>query len=253
MKEFDELIKIIKKLRSPEGCPWDREQTLDTLKPHLLEETYEVLEAMDIGGNELKGELGDLLLQIVFQANISEEKGEFSIEDVIDSISQKMIRRHPHVFEKIGELKSSEEVLIKWEEIKKNEKEHKDRKSNLDGIPKGMPALLRAEKIQKKASKVGFDWSNINGVIDKVLEEIQELKVEIIAIKKNKAEEELGDLFFALVNLSRHMGVNPEVCLNNASNKFEKRFRSVEMKCDLENSNLEEMNRIWEEVKKNEE
>ncbi|MGL6025197.1 MAG: nucleoside triphosphate pyrophosphohydrolase, partial [Cetobacterium sp.] len=230
--------------------PWDREQTLGTLKPYLLEETYEVLEAMDIGGNELKGELGDLLLQIIFQSNISEEKGEFSIEDVIENISKKMIRRHPHVFNEAEELKSSEEVLVKWEEIKKGEKEHENRKSILDGIPKGMPALLRAEKIQKKVAKVGFDWPDIVGVIDKVSEEIEELKVEIISMEKEKSEEELGDLFFALVNLSRHMGVNPEICMNKASDKFEKRFRKVEMKCDLEKASLEDMNKVWEEIKK---
>jgi MazG family protein len=250
MEKFDELVQIIKKLRAPNGCPWDREQTLDSLKPHLLEETYEVLEAMDIGGDELKGELGDLLLQIVFQSNISEEKGEFSIEDVIESISKKMIRRHPHVFEGTEELSSSEEVLVRWEEIKKTEKEHKNRKSALDGVPKGLPGLLRAEKIQKKAAKVGFDWPNINEVIDKVSEEIEELKVEIAAMQKEKAEEELGDLFFALVNLSRHMGINPELCMNKASDKFEKRFRKVEERCDLENATLEEMDKVWEEVKK---
>ncbi|MGL5001268.1 MAG: nucleoside triphosphate pyrophosphohydrolase [Cetobacterium sp.] len=250
MEKFNELVQIIKKLRSPGGCPWDREQTLGTLKPYLLEETYEVLEAMDIGGNELKGELGDLLLQIIFQSNISEEKGEFSIEDVIENISKKMIRRHPHVFDEAEELKSSEEVLVKWEEIKKGEKEHENRKSILDGIPKGMPALLRAEKIQKKVAKVGFDWPDIVGVIDKVSEEIEELKVEIISMEKEKSEEELGDLFFALVNLSRHMGVNPEICMNKASDKFEKRFRKVEMKCDLEKASLEDMNKVWEEIKK---
>lgn len=250
MEKFNELVQIIKKLRSPGGCPWDREQTLGTLKPYLLEETYEVLEAMDIGGNELKGELGDLLLQIIFQSNISEEKGEFSIEDVIENISKKMIRRHPHVFNEAEELKSSEEVLVKWEEIKKGEKEHENRKSILDGIPKGMPALLRAEKIQKKVAKVGFDWPDIVGVIDKVSEEIEELKVEIISMEKEKSEEELGDLFFALVNLSRHIGINPEICMNKASDKFEKRFRKVEMKCDLEKASLEDMNKVWEEIKK---
>ncbi|MGL6130275.1 MAG: nucleoside triphosphate pyrophosphohydrolase, partial [Fusobacteriaceae bacterium] len=177
-------------------------------------------------------------------------KGEFSIEDVIENISKKMIRRHPHVFDEAEELKSSEEVLVKWEEIKKNEKEHENRKSILDGIPKGMPALLRAEKIQKKVAKVGFDWPDIVGVIDKVSEEIEELKVEIISMEKEKSEEELGDLFFALVNLSRHMGVNPEICMNKASDKFEKRFRKVEMKCDLEKASLEDMNKVWEEIKK---
>ncbi len=250
MKKFDKLVEIIKKLREPNGCPWDREQTLESLKPHLLEETYEVLEAMDEGGEKLKGELGDLLLQIVFQSNICEEKGEFKIDDVIDSISEKMIRRHPHVFGKKVEIKTSDEVLVNWEKIKKEEKEHVERASILDGVPKGMPALLRAEKLQKKASKVGFDWSEVHGVIDKVEEEIGELRHEIMSGDEEKAKEELGDLFFALVNLSRHLGVNPELCLNEASNKFERRFRYVEKNCDLEEATLEQMDRLWEESKK---
>lgn len=250
MKKFDDLVEIIKKLREPGGCPWDREQTLESLKPHLLEETYEVLEAMDEGGEKLKGELGDLLLQVVFQSNICEEKGEFQIEDVIDSISEKMIRRHPHVFGDEVAVKTSDEVLFNWEKIKKNEKEHAERTSVLDGVPRGMSALLRAEKLQKKASKVGFDWVEIHGVIDKVEEEIGELRDEIMAGEEIKAKEELGDLFFALVNLSRHLGVNPELCLNQASNKFEKRFRYVEDNCNLEEATLEEMDKIWEESKK---
>lgn len=250
MQKFDELVEIIKKLRAPDGCPWDREQTLESLKPHLLEETYEVLEAMDEGGDKLMGELGDLLLQVVFQSNICDEKGEFSIEDVVQAISEKMIRRHPHVFGELSDIKTSDEVLVNWEKIKKEEKEHKDRKSILDGVPKGLPALLKAEKLQKKASKVGFDWPEVHGVIDKVEEEIDELRDEIMVGNKEKAQEELGDLFFALVNLSRHLGVNPETCLNAASAKFEKRFRYVEENYDLENATLEEMDRIWEEAKK---
>ncbi|WP_432204815.1 nucleoside triphosphate pyrophosphohydrolase [Cetobacterium somerae] len=250
MEKFNKFVNIIKKLRKPDGCPWDREQTLETLKPHLLEETYEVLEVMDEGGEKLKNELGDLLFQIVFQANICEEKGEFKIDDVIDSISEKMIRRHPHVFGEKNNIKTSDEVLINWEKIKKEEKEHKDRNSVLDGIPKGMSALLRAEKLQKKASKIGFDWPEIHGVIDKVEEEIDELRDEIMMENIEKAREELGDLFFALVNLSRHLGVNPEICLNEASNKFERRFRYVESNCNLEESTLEEMDKLWEEAKK---
>ncbi|WP_418964689.1 nucleoside triphosphate pyrophosphohydrolase [Cetobacterium sp.] len=250
MKKFDDFVEIIKKLREPDGCPWDREQTLESLKPHLLEETYEVLEAMDEGGEKLKGELGDLLLQVVFQSNICEEKGEFKIEDVIDSISEKMIRRHPHVFENDTDIKTSDEVLINWEKIKKEEKEHADRTSILDGVPKGMPALLRAEKLQKKASKIGFDWNEIHGVIDKVEEEIDELRDEVMVGNEEKAKEELGDLFFALVNLSRHLGVNPELCLNAASDKFEKRFRYVETHCNLKEATLEEMDKVWEESKK---
>ncbi|MGL4867553.1 MAG: nucleoside triphosphate pyrophosphohydrolase [Cetobacterium sp.] len=250
MHKLDEFVQLIKKLRSKDGCPWDKEQTLETLKPHLLEETYEVLEAMDIGGDSLKGELGDLLLQIVFQSNISEEKGEFTIGDVIESISEKMIRRHPHVFGELEGIKTSDEVLINWEKIKKEEKEHADRQSILDGIPKGMPALIKAEKIQKKVSKIGFDWSEIKSVIDKVEEEIEELKVEIKSKDNQKIEEELGDLLFSIVNLSRHLKINPELCLNKASKKFEERFRYVEKKCDFKNTSLKEMEEAWNEAKK---
>ncbi|MEG1451071.1 MAG: nucleoside triphosphate pyrophosphohydrolase [Cetobacterium sp.] len=250
MEKFENFVNLIKQLRSPEGCPWDREQTLETLKPHLLEETYEVLEAMSEGGDNLKSELGDLLLQIVFQANISEEKNEFSIEDVIDSISEKMIRRHPHVFEDKNIASNSSEVLINWERIKSEEKEHENRKSILDGIPTSFPALLRAEKLQKKASKVGFDWPEIHGVIDKVEEEIEELRDEIVSNNLEKAQEELGDLLFALVNLARHLNINPEICLNKASDKFDKRFRYVESHCDFEKASLEEMDNLWDEAKK---
>ena len=250
MDKFQNFVNLIKQLRSPDGCPWDREQTLETLKPHLLEETYEVLEAMDEGGDNLKSELGDLLLQIVFQSNISEEKNKFSINDVIDGISEKMIRRHPHVFMSKNMASNSSEVLINWERIKSEEKEHENRKSVLDGVPKNFPALLRAEKLQKKASKVGFDWLEIHGVIDKVEEEIQELRDEIILNDTKKAQEELGDLFFALVNLARHLNINPEICLNQASDKFDKRFRYVESHCDLKISSLDVMDKLWEEAKK---
>ncbi len=250
MSKFYELVDVIKKLRAPDGCPWDREQTLETLKPHLLEETYEVLEAMDKGGDELKGELGDLLLQVVFQSNISEEKGEFNIDDVVDSIKNKMIRRHPHVFQDSSLAETSEEVLINWEKIKMSEKEHSNRKSILDGKTKGLPALMVSEKMQKKASKVGFDWPDISGVIDKVEEEIDELRDEIMSDKIESIEEELGDLFFAMVNLARHLNINPELCLNKASKKFDERFRYIEGKCNLEEATLEDMDNLWEEAKK---
>ena len=250
MRNLEKLVDIIEKLRGPNGCPWDREQTLQTLKPYLLEETYEVLEAMDEGGEKLKGELGDLLLQIVLQSSISKENGEFTIEDVIESISQKMIRRHPHVFKKRDSEIKTEEVLINWEKIKRKEKEHEERKSILDGVPSNFPALLRAEKLQKKASKVGFDWSKKEDVMIKLEEELEELKEEIKAKNSNKIEEELGDVFFTLVNLARHLKINPEICLNKASNKFEKRVRHIEKNCEIENTTLEIMNKFWDEVKK---
>lgn len=251
MKELDRLVEIMRRLRGPGGCPWDREQTLESLKPYLLEEAYETLEAMDEGGDALKGELGDLLLQVIFQAQICEEKGEFSLEDVIEAIGEKMIRRHPHVFGDI-EVKDSNEVLINWEKIKKDEREHRDRISVLDGIPKGMPALMRAEKIQKKAAKTGFDWERVTDVLDKVEEEIKEFREALN--EKNRAEmkNEFGDILFSLVNLARHLEINSTESLISTTNKFEERFRYVESKCDLSESSLEKMEKLWEEAKKKE-
>lgn len=250
MKEFDELVEIVRILRAPNGCPWDREQTLESLKPFLLEETYEVLEAMDYGDERLKGELGDLLLQIVFQSDIAREDKKFEIKDVIIAIKEKLIRRHPHIF---GDVKvsNSEEVLKNWEMIKKEEKEHKDRKSILDGIPKNFPALLRADKIQKKVAKVGFDWGELEGVFAKVKEEIEELEEAMKNKGKSDIEEELGDLFFTLVNLSRWLKINPEICLKNACDKFEKRFKYVESRCSLEKTSLDKLEKIWSEAKNN--
>lgn len=249
MEKFEKLVEVISRLREPDGCPWDREQTIESLKPYLLEETYEVLEAMDEKGDSLKGELGDLLLQIVFQAQISKEEGGFNIDDVVDGITEKMIRRHPHVFKSNSSSITSNEVLVNWEKIKLQEKEHENRKSILDGIPKGMPSILVAEKIQKKVSKVGFDWDNIDDVINKVEEELKELKEEIKNKDRNKMEDELGDVFFSLVNLSRHLKINPEISLGKANTKFQKRFKYVEKNCTLENTTPSEMNILWEEAK----
>lgn len=252
MKEIDKLIEIIKKLRSPAGCPWDREQNLQTLRSYLLEESYEVLEAMEKGGEDLKGELGDLLLQIVFQSVISEEKGEFNFEDVVKKINNKMIRRHPHVFLDKNIAKNTEEVLYNWEQIKKKEKEHKNRESVLDGIPRTFSSILRAEKLQKKVSKYGFDWEKIEDVENKVKEEVEEFLVEIKAENFEKKEEEFGDLLFSLVNLARHLRIDPEIALKKASDKFEKRFRYVESKCEIKKENLELMEKYWKEVKESE-
>lgn len=248
MTEVEKLVEIMKQLRSPEGCPWDREQDLESLKLYLLEEAYETLEAMDEGGEKLKGELGDLLLQIIFQAQISEEKGEFNFEDVAKTINDKMIRRHPHVFGSI-DVKDSSEVLINWEKIKKEEKEHADRKSALDGIPKGMPALMRAEKIQKKAAKVGFEWDKIEDVLDKVEEEIQEFREALQQGDRKEIKGEFGDILFSLVNLSRHLGISSTESLLETTKKFEERFRYIESKCDIEQATLEDMEKLWQEAK----
>lgn len=249
MKEFYRLVKIMDKLRSENGCPWDKKQTRDSLKTPFLEEVYETLEAMDIGGEELCGELGDLLLHIVFQAKIAKEKGEFDIEDVSYEICEKLIRRHPHIFSDI-KVQTSEEVAINWEKIKKQEKIHQNRKSILDGIPKGLPSLLRAEKLQKKVANYGFDWDNPSDVYKKVLEEQREVQEAVLEDDIEHIEEEIGDLLFAITNYARHLKIDSSEALRKSTNKFEKRFRYIEKNYNLEEKDLKKMEKLWEEAKK---
>lgn len=253
MNDFQKLLEIMSTLRSENGCPWDKEQTRESLKPFLIEETYEVLDALDEGDPEkIKEELGDLLFQIVFHCQIAKEKGEFDIDEVIKKIIDKMIARHPHVF---GEEKfeTSEEVLKQWEERKREE--GKLRESILEGIPKELPSLLRAQRLQARAARVGFDWKRVEDVIEKLEEELHEFKV---ALKNNKnqkeIEDELGDIFFVLVNISRFVGVNPEDALRKTISKFISRFRYIEMKAkdtgkSLSDMTLEEMDALWNEAK----
>jgi XTP/dITP diphosphohydrolase/tetrapyrrole methylase family protein/MazG family protein len=252
MKEFDELITIMERLRGENGCPWDREQTLETLKFPLVEETYEVLEAMDEGGPALREELGDLLLQIIFQAQISAEKKDFTIRDVILDISEKLIRRHPHVFKERADI-TSDEVVQNWEEIKKTEENHADRKSAMDGIPKALPPVMKAEKLQKRAAHVGFDWSHAEEVIAKIEEELREVKlalqIEARKAEKPQTQEEIGDLLFATVNLARFLKLNASDALSGTNKRFERRFRYVEEHCDMEKSDLATMDRYWNEAK----
>jgi len=239
----------MQKLRSPKGCPWDREQNFNSLLPYLLEESYEYIDAVQSGNVKLMvEELGDVLLQVVFHAQIAKEEGKFTIDDVIKAICEKMIRRHPHVFgdENLG---TSAEVLKKWEEIKNSEKEEKP-KSAMDKVPRSMVALSRAQELSRRAAKVGFDWSNPEPVLEKVKEEIAEFELE-----KNgslEAEEEFGDILFALVNLARHKGINAETALARANAKFEKRFRQVEILAggNPQNFTLEELDKFWNEAKK---
>lgn len=249
MNEFYKLVDIMKKLRAPNGCPWDREQTIETLKPYLLEETYETLEAMDIGGEELKGELGDLLLNIIFQSLIKEEEGEFTIDDVAKKVSEKMIRRHPHVFADT-EIEGTNDVIKNWDEIKKKEKEHKGRKSVLDGIPKIYPPLAKAYKLQSKAAKVGFDWEDEVGALNKLEEELGEMKAAYENNDRENLKEEIGDVVFTLVNIARKLDIDIVDSVMKTNNKFEHRFRYVEDNCDLGKSTLEEMDRLWNEAKK---
>ena len=241
------------KLRSADGCPWDREQTRAGLTKYLIEETYEVVEAIEEEDPEkIREELGDLLFQIVFHCQIGKERGEFGIEDVIDKISEKMISRHPHVF---GDAKfeTSEEVVKQWEDRKKEE--GKNRESILEGVPKEMPSLLRAHRIQSRASKAGFDWSHVDGALEKLEEELHEFRVAIKNKEQKEIEDELGDVFFSLVNVARFVGVNPEDALRKTISKFISRFRYIEMKAAdkgvrLSDMTIEEMDSLWDEAKK---
>jgi len=248
MKEFQRLLDIMKKLRAPGGCPWDREQTIESLKPYLLEETYETLEAMDIGGETLKGELGDLLLQIVFQSLIMEEEGHFDIEDVSKGIADKLVRRHPHVFGDV-DVEDSGEVLVNWEKIKREEKEHEYRKSILDGVPKTFPPLMRAAKLQTKAARVGFDWKEVDGALVKMEEEIEEMREAFANEDMVNLKEEIGDVMFSMINVARLAGIDINDALTQTNNKFENRFRYIEDRCDIEEADLETMENLWNEAK----
>jgi tetrapyrrole methylase family protein/MazG family protein len=253
--DFEKLIEIMAALRSEDGCPWDREQTRESLKPFLVEETYEVIEAIDEGEpGKIREELGDLLFQIIFHAQVSKEKGDFDIHDVIEGIAIKMINRHPHVFGD-EKQKSPSEVLKRWEEIKRQEGKQRD--SILEGVPKNLPSLLRAHRLQDRASRVGFDWSRIDDVIEKLDEEVEEFKKAIQRNSISEIEDELGDIFFALVNISRFVGVNPEDALRKTISKFIKRFRHIEIAAaeagrSLSDMTLEEMDLLWRDAKQEE-
>lgn len=238
--ELDPLVKVMSRLRSPDGCPWDIEQSHATLRRYIIEEVYEVLEAIDEQDpTHLCEELGDLLLQIVFHARMAEEAGDFSMQDVVDTVTEKLIRRHPHVFGDIS-VQDAAEVIVNWDAIKRREKKQKP-KSALDGVPQGLPALLRANKLQMKAAKVGFDWDDIAPVWDKVAEELAELRQAATSGDPAEIEDELGDVVFAVVNLGRFLGVETEVALNRANNKFSRRFFQVE-------ALLRQQGRKWQEL-----
>ncbi|GJL77758.1 MAG: nucleoside triphosphate pyrophosphohydrolase [Nitrospinaceae bacterium] len=252
---FKKLTAIVDTLMSENGCPWDKVQTHDTLKPYLVEEVYETLEALDAGNpQDIKDELGDLLYQILFHAKISAQNKEFDISDVIDSISEKMVRRHPHVF-KDGKLDTPDEVVDQWEEIKKTEDNHSKRESVLDGIPKHLPGLLRAQKLQKKAAKNGFDWDQITAVFDKLDEEIAEFKEAVLSGKDDDIASELGDILFVLVNIARHKKIDAEEALRKTNNKFIQRFQHIEREVAkkgkvLKDTPLDEMEKYWQDAKK---
>jgi tetrapyrrole methylase family protein/MazG family protein len=253
---FLNLVQLIAALRGPEGCPWDRKQTPGSLKPFLVEECYEVIDALDEGNpDKIKEELGDLLFQILFHARIAEEAGQFTMQDVITGIQEKMTRRHPHVFGD-EKLSTDKEVLANWEEIKKKEKGHEDRKSVLEGVPKELPSLLRAHRLQERAARVGFDWNHLNEALPKLDEEMAEFKESLKEENAGKIEEELGDLFFTLVNISRFLGVNPDEALRKTISKFIHRFRYIEEHAEnagrsLNDMPLDDMEKLWQESKKN--
>jgi tetrapyrrole methylase family protein/MazG family protein len=251
---FQSLVELMARLRGPDGCSWDRKQTADSLKPFLIEECYEVVDALDEGvPGKVKEELGDLLFQIVFHARIAEEQGQFTIEDVIAGNLEKMVRRHPHVFGD-ARLSTDEEILANWEEIKKKEKGYGDRKSVLEGVPRHLPSLLRAHSLQERAARVGFDWSRIDEALPKLDEEMAEFKESLKQKDADGIEEELGDIFFMLVNISRFVGVNPENALRKTISKFIYRFRHIEEHAaktgrPLNDMTLAEMEKLWQESK----
>ena len=254
LNSLSKLIKITDTLMGEDGCPWDKVQTRESLKPYLVEETYEVLDALDANDPEkIKDELGDLLYQILFHSKISSLKGEFDFRDVIDNLSEKMVRRHPHVF-KEGELNTPDQVVKQWEEIKRNEKNQANQKSILDNIPKNLPSLLRAQKLQKKAAKEGFDWDQISDVFDKLDEEIAEFKEAVLKKKSADIQNEIGDIIFVITNIAKFYKIDAEEALRSTNNKFIKRFQYIEQKIEekgktLKDSPLEEMERYWQEAK----
>jgi MazG family protein len=264
-EKFDKLVEIMRVLRSPNGCPWDREQTHATLRPFVLEETYEVLDAIDSGvPAQLREELGDFLFEAVFLAQLSHEAGDFSIGDAIDAICEKLVRRHPHVFARGNgdSAISSDQVLVNWEAIKAQERAAAGQpatkaKTTLSGVPKTLPALLRAYEVSERAARVGFDWAGPGDVVEKIEEEVAEVRAEVergATKDPARAEEEMGDLLFAIANLSRKLGVEPESALRRATEKFTTRFDAVEAAFTsqgraLKDATLDEMEAEWGRVK----
>lgn len=265
MQSMLQLLEVMRALRDPNtGCPWDRQQDFQSLIPYTLEEAYEVADAIERNNlDDIKNELGDLLFQIVFYSQLAYEQDAFDFNDVAQAISDKLTRRHPHVFADT-KVKDAEEQTKEWEKLKQQERKEKAEKnasglSHLDDVSRTLPSLKRAEKLQKRAAREGFDWPNITGVMDKVREEIEEVQQELDAETQaqEKLEDELGDLFFSCVNLSRHAGLDAEVCLRKANLKFERRFRGVEKMASIKGLQIneiksDELEKLWLDVKKDE-
>ncbi len=254
---FQELVDIMARLRGPGGCPWDHEQTIESLRGFVLEETYEVLEAIDRGDHDgLKGEIGDLLFEGVFLAQIEHDEGRFSVTDSLKHISAKLIRRHPHVFGDAAGVTTPGAVVEQWEQIKSREQEGKgEKKALLAGVPKAMPSLARANEISTRVAAVGFEWAHAEDVLLKIEEEVAELRAAALHETPERAEEEMGDLLFSISNLARKMGIEAESALRKANDKFTKRFTALEEVFEqrgrsVHDATLEEMEAVWHEVKK---
>ncbi len=263
---FDELVAVMERLRAPGGCPWDAEQTYASLSQYLLEEAYEAFDAIQQAEatgevEHLREELGDLLLQVVFHATIGKERGEFTIEEVAAEVTKKLVLRHPHVFSGV-KLEKAQDVLDNWETLKANERKasgkvERKRESILDEVPIRFPGLLEALKLTQKAAKVGFDWPDHSQIIEKAHEELEELGQAINSAEKGNIEEEIGDLLFVIVNLARHLDIEPETALKRTNRKFRHRFRFIEDELNsanisAEDASLEDMDRLWNEAKQRE-
>jgi len=255
-KSFVKILEIMSALRDPKnGCEWDKNQDSNSLKKYCIEEAYEVVEAIENSDSDaLCEELGDLLFQVIFHTEISSEKGYFSIKDVINNLSEKLIRRHPHVFEKDSNTHSMKKIEKNWTKIKQQERVNKGNTGILDDIPKSFPAMIRSLKLQKRASENGFDWKNSNDTFKKIEEEKQELKIALIQQEKEEIEEEIGDLIFSVINLSRKLKIDPENALRKTNKKFSARINYIEKKLKKENkkfneSNLIELEMLWNEAK----
>jgi len=257
MEQFDRLVQIVARLRSDEGCPWDRQQTHQSLQQYFVEEVYEALEAIDAGdARQLCDELGDVLLHVVMHAQIASEDDEFDISDVLRGINDKLVYRHPHVFGDVS-VAGAEEVLCRWERLKQAKDEGAGRQSVLDGVPQALPALQRARRLQEKAARMGFDWEDITGPRAKIFEELQELQDAVESENRERISQEIGDVLIAVVNLARLLGVSAEEVLRAANNRFEARFRALEQRAaeqgrSLEEMTLAEMDELWEQVKSSE-
>ncbi len=250
--DFEQLVDLMARLRAPNGCPWDKEQTLESLRPFILEEAYELVDAIDQSQpSDIREELGDLLLEVLFVSQICAEQAQFTIQDVMSTLQQKLIRRHPHVFRSEKAL-DSEEALARWEEIKESEK--KPSKSLLEDVPRALPAIVRAQKLSARAARGGFDWKSADEVLDKLSEEVRELEKARGSNDLASLAEELGDLMFVLVNLARHLDVDPEMALESTNRKFVDRFHHMEKRLAERNrtvaeAGMDEMEELWQEAK----